>query len=261
MSADDSAQAGKAGADGLRHLFIEERLKFLLPNWLYFPFKIHQEARRLEPELGLLREIVPPGCTAIDVGANRGLYSYALCRYAAKVEAFEPNPAMVIFTRAKARRRTRVHAVALSNRDGTAPFYIPQTRKGTHAHLIGSLGNRHQADAIVQVDVPVATLDSFGFDNVGFIKIDVEGAELDVLEGARRTIMRDRPILLAELLIQPVPDALTEIAKVESEYGYVATIRRNNEWQLARVALSDPKRPPQSQNVLFRPRENAAARG
>src|SRR4030095_8600212 len=64
----------------LMKLSVEDRVKNLLPAWLYYPYKIGREARAVEPELRILRKFVPVGCTAIDVGANRGSYSWALAR-------------------------------------------------------------------------------------------------------------------------------------------------------------------------------------
>jgi len=247
------------GAASLKNLFIEDRLKLLLPSWVYFRFKISQESRRSEPELAALHELVRPGCTAIDVGANRGLYSYALSAIAARVEAFEPNPAMVIFTRSKARRRTHVHDVALSNCEGTAPFYIPKTRTGSYAHLLGNLGNVHLAQDIKKIKARIATLDSFGFDNVGFVKIDVEGCELEVLEGARRTIARDRPNMIVELLTRPREEALAAIVHVESAYAYTSWIRRDGAWLPAQAVLREPHQTTRTNNVLFTPRDRVSA--
>ena len=51
----------------------------------------------------------------------------------------------------------------------------------------------------VDLSVPIRTLDSYGFENVGFIKIDVEGFELATLKGAARTLQTSRPKLLIEI--------------------------------------------------------------
>jgi FkbM family methyltransferase len=238
----------------MTRLSIEDRLKALLPGWLYYPHKIAKEARRNEPELAMLRALVRPGCTAVDVGANRGFYSYALASIAGRVEAFEPIPEMVAFNRAKARRNVRVHEIALSDREGRAPFYIPRTGEGGQAHLLGNLGNVHRTDDLDRIEVRLATLDSFGFEDVGFIKIDVEGSELDVVEGARRTIARDRPNLLIELLTRPDEDALAAIARIEAEYGYRALVVRAGERVDARPALERERATIRSKNVLFVPR-------
>ena len=107
-------------------LSVEDRIKNLLPAHLYYPYKISREAGAVEPELRMLHEFVPAGCTAIDVGANRGYYSWALASVAATVEAFEPNPVLARFARAKLGRRARLHEVALSDHAGVATLYVPR---------------------------------------------------------------------------------------------------------------------------------------
>src|SRR5262249_17294645 len=69
-------------------------------------------------------------------------------------------------------------------------------------------------------EVTVGTLDQFDLNNVRFIKIDVEGSERDVLAGARKTIKRDRPVLLLELLSGTYQDPGAETAAVCVDYGY-----------------------------------------
>src|SRR6476646_444396 len=107
-------------------LSLEDRVKNLLPARLYYPYKISQATRAVEPELAILHELVPIGCTAIDVGANRGYYSWALASVAASVEAFEPNPLLARFAQTKLGRRVRLHEVALSDHDGVATLYVPR---------------------------------------------------------------------------------------------------------------------------------------
>ncbi len=236
------------------HLPAEDRLKSWLPGWLYYPYKIAKEARRAEPELAILRELVPPGRTAVDVGANRGIYSYALSRIAARVEAFEPNPALARFVAGKLKRRVRVHAVALASRAGTGTLHVPNTDKGVPLHLLGSLGNVHATQDIARIEVPLATLDGFALADVGFIKIDVEGSELDVIAGAARTIARDRPHLLVELLNHPHRDPRAEVARIAEICDCVPWIvvgtRKLDAWRL----LDSPRRSYETNNVLFTPR-------
>src|SRR5207248_10305935 len=166
-------------------LSVEDRVKNLLPGRLYYPYKIRREGRGVEPELAMLRELVPAGCTAIDVGANRGYYSWALANIAASVEAFEPNPVLARFAQAKLGRKVRLHEVALSDHEGVATLYVPRRASGSSLHIIGNLGNVYTHDHVDEIQVRLATLDSYGFGNVGFLKIDVEGSEMEVLAGAR----------------------------------------------------------------------------
>src|SRR6202008_673039 len=78
-------------------------------------------------------------------------------------------------------------------------------------------------------DVVVGTLDGFALSEVRFIKIDVEGSENDVLNGARATIARDRPVLLLELLAGTYADPGADTAAVCESFGYDAFIVHKRE--------------------------------
>lgn len=235
-------------------LSLEDRVKNLLPAWLYYPYKIGREARSVEPELRILHELVPTGCTAIDVGANRGYYSWALCSVAATVEAFEPNPVLARFAQTKLGKRTRVHEVALSDHDGTATLYIPRRASGSSLHIIGNLGNIYPHDSVDEIQVRLATLDSYSFENVGFLKIDVEGSEMEVLAGARETIRINRPIMLIELLAGIHEDHLGRIEQIKKDFNYDAWIVIGREKFEAKRALAVMEARRKTSNILFTPR-------
>jgi len=235
-------------------LSVEDRLKLLVPARLYYRHKIAKEVHRYEPELAVLADIVRAGSTAIDVGANRGIYSYAMSSIAGQIEAFEPNPTLARFAAWKLGRRARLHRVALSNRMGRAVLHIPYSEKGEPLHLLANLQDSHRAMSIAQIEVELRTLDSFGFTNVGFIKIDVEGAEMDVIEGAARTISRDRPNLLVELFNYIHRDTLTEIERIERNFDYQSWIIIDGRRVNARHALDQRRDEVKSSNVLFMPK-------
>ena len=235
-------------------LSLEDRVKNLLPARLYYPYKISQEARAVEPELAILHELVPIGCTAIDVGANRGYYSWALASVAASVEAFEPNPLLAKFAKAKLGRKARVHEVALSDHGGTATLYIPRRASGSSLHITGNLGNVYPQKSVDQIQVRLATLDSYSFKNVGFIKIDVEGAEMEVLAGARETIRSNRPTMLIELLAGIHADHLARIEQIKSDFGYDAWIVIGRAKFEAKLALAEMESLRKTSNILFTPR-------
>lgn len=206
----------------------------------------------MEPELRMPHEIVPAGRRAIDVGANRGYYAYALSRIASEVEAFEPYPTIAQFARRKLPRSVRLREVALSNYSGSAKLRIPQCKGDIDIHTNATLKDvpveRH-----IEVDVRVSTIDQFDFDDVGFIKVDAEGSDMEVIEGARETIGRYRPNLMVELLTPFYKDPLRCIEQIETAMGYAAHIMVGGRLLDARGALRRFLPSIRTFNVVFTP--------
>jgi FkbM family methyltransferase len=193
----------------------------LMPSSLYYRRRIADEAVWGEHELDLLGEIVAPGGTAIDVGANQGFFAYAFSKIVDKVEAFEPNPDCAAFARRMLGARARVHEIALSNTSGTARFGVPISDQGIVLHLAGNLveaGDRRSPSRCFNVEV--RTLDSYAFKQVRAIKVDVEGSEMEVLRGGRETILRERPSLIVELLTGAHSDPIAVVEAICRIYGY-----------------------------------------
>jgi len=204
---------------------LREKLTMLLPPRAFYERRIADEIRSGEPELGLLAELVPRGGTAIDVGANQGFFAYALSKIADRVVAFEPNPDYARFARWMLRGRAELHELALSDSPGRATFYVPLSDEGTVLHFAGNLKKTHSQFCNVKTyDVEVRTLDSFGFDEVRMIKADVEGSEREVLDGARKTIARNRPVILLELLSGTHDDPHGYTASICKDFGYEAFV-------------------------------------
>jgi FkbM family methyltransferase len=203
----------------------EQLVTRLVPSSLYFRRRIADEATWGEHELWALNKFVRGGGTAIDVGANDGVFAFAFSKFVDQVEAFEPNPDYARFARRMLGRRARVHEVALSNKAGAAEFVVPVSEDGTVLHLGGSL--RRSADShgkTLRFDVAVRTLDSYEFESVRVIKVDVEGSEMEVLEGGRKTIQRHRPALIVELLTGTHADPIDLAEEICKTYGYAASI-------------------------------------
>jgi len=150
----------------------------------------------MEEELLSLEDLVARRQTAIDVGASIGLWSYKLAKLFRKVEAFEPILECAAEIKAYNAQNITVHDVALSSRDGFNEIHIP-IAKGELQYGIGTFGN--VAEHHKTIPVPLRTLDSYNFTNVAFIKIDVEGHELDVIKGAEITIAREKPSMVIEI--------------------------------------------------------------
>jgi FkbM family methyltransferase len=207
-------------------LSLKQRLTTrLVPSALYYRRRIADEAVWGEHELRALGSLAPRGGTAIDVGANDGVFAYAFSAFAHRVEAFEPNPDYALFARRMLRARARVHDVALSNSTDTAQFVVPIAEDGTVLHLGGSLRlSAPSQSKTLRFEVTVRTLDSYAFEDVRIIKIDVEGSELQVLEGGRETIERYRPALIVELLTGTHADPIELTESICRTYGYTSRL-------------------------------------
>src|SRR6202022_1062963 len=153
--------------------------------------------RTFEPEASFLLEQRWDRGTAIDIGANEGLYSYVLAKLFDRVEAFEPNEAASSDLRDYNSPKINLHGVALSRSEGERALHVPISA-GVVSSGYGSLEPKTlpPSEGITTQIVQTRTLDSYGFKDVAFIKIDVEGHELQVLDGATDTIARCRPIIL-----------------------------------------------------------------
>ncbi len=242
-------------------LSLREKLTLLMPPSLFYRRRIGEEAKTGEPELALLQEIVPRGGTAIDAGANQGIFAYALSAIADRVVAFEPNPDYAFFARWMLRGRAEVFEFALSDAPSRATFYVPLSDEGMVLHFAGNLKRTHsQFRNMKTYQVDVRTLDSFGFADVRFIKADVEGSEREVLDGARQTIARDRPALLLELLSGTHENPGAYAAAICDDFGYDAFIVQHGEKIAALPAIAALGKNTswgthiESRNVLFLPR-------
>ena len=160
---------------------------------------VARELRRGEPELRLLPDLVDPTRAAVDVGANRGVWTHQLAALCPRVYAFEPNPKMFAILDAARPANADARRIGLSDRTGVASLNVPRSRRGYSNQHASLEMNWSGAQAFGVVEVATARLDDLDLDPCGFIKIDVEGHEAAVVAGALELIARDRPTLLIEL--------------------------------------------------------------
>jgi len=147
----------------------------------------------------LVKHLVSPGAQVIDVGANFGLNTVVLAKQVGAtgvVLAIEP--LRVIFQQlcGNCFLNGLPNVITLHAAVGSEPSVIEMNPvnyflKGWNFgdNQVGSGGER----------VQLITLDSLGLPSVSFIKIDVQGSELDVLHGARQTISSGRPFIFIEI--------------------------------------------------------------
>jgi FkbM family methyltransferase len=193
-------------------------LRFRLP----LRYRVQSLIGALEPEIALLPELLQDrrGRVALDVGANVGIYAYALARLGMRVHAFEPQPycCTVVDAWAKAKGDVTVHNSGVGESEGDLTLHIPIV-DGTPVPTRASFQRLEQEQT--QLRVPVVTLDGIGISDVAFIKIDVEGFELQVLRGANRLLQEWRPILLVEIdRTRLEHSAFDELFLLLSGHGY-----------------------------------------
>ena len=152
------------------------------------------------PEAALIlwaESMVPPSAVLWDVGSHTGTWAILWGIRGHVVHAFEANHSMARLCNAGmilSGLAATCHAVAVCDHDGNAIFRNP-TIDGGGGSLVRLFG------ACLPIAVPAVSLDTWRAHDargVGFLKIDVEGGELDVLRGARRTIAACRPKILFE---------------------------------------------------------------
>lgn len=152
----------------------------------------------------------------IDAGANVGFYSLMLAaaRPDLEVVAFEPHPRLYRFLQANLRAngfdRVVAEPLALSNHEGTMPFYLSSSDMS--ASLEPGFDSHHAG----KVNVSVTTLDAYlarrggGVPDRFLLKVDVEGHEPAFFEGARGTLQRYQPDIVAECT-SPYPPETIEL--------------------------------------------------
>ena len=172
-------------------------------------------------EKALFEQELRPGMVAIDIGANVGYFTLLAARLvgpAGRVYAFEPEPNNFELLRRNVARNGYQNVAtvqtALSRRSGAQRLFKSNDNFGDHRLMHGPRGRSW-------IDVPVITLDEFfaGFagsePSVGFLKLDIQGAELAALQGARRLITASPPV---SLLTEFWPDGMRAFGDDPEEY-------------------------------------------
>jgi len=189
-------------------------------NRLAFNYWAFRLCGRAEPELLSIRSIVRNRASAIDIGANRGVWTYGMSRCFTRVYSFEANEEVAEDLVASRKSNINVEICGLSSREGEASLYIP-LRKGIQLTGWASLRSGNCPDTVTHLErkIRLKTLDSFGLSGVSFIKIDTEGHEVEVLRGAVKTFASNSPLALVEVMDtnrDEVEDYFTEIGYTET---------------------------------------------
>ena len=204
-----------------------DRVKSAVPDSLFYRLIAASFRVRTERRMLFVDEFVPRGSTAVDVGAWWGPWTYWTARRASTVWAFEPNPRLASFLARVVSPNVRVENVALSDRAGTGTLFAPRT---VGRDALATLSAAHSEPGAQTYDVPLRPLDDYGLEDVGFVKLDVEGHEFEVLKGAEETLARCGPTLLVEIDQALNDEPIGRIFDWLSSRGFEGRVRRNGAW-------------------------------
>lgn len=189
--------------------------------------------RKVEPEFLWIKQILDKDSVFMDVGANVGAYIFVLENHLKpeNIFAFEPN--LLLFRRLKRLfPKVNLYPVALSDISTVAEFKIPVIN-GEKIHTRGtlqtSIKEKNEEKTIIQ-KVEVKPLDDMVFGTaqtdrsilkkLDFIKIDVEGNEMQTLRGAKKTIKTFKPILMVEMEQRHHQEDLWTLISEIAGWGY-----------------------------------------
>lgn len=197
------------------------------PNDTFIGASLDAYGEWCEYEIDFLRKFIKPGDTVIDVGANIGTHAVAFSRMVGKggkVFAFEPQPRIFKILEANIQLNKLGNVFfsdkAISSYEIIVPLHIEELPPDDVKFNFGA--KSLFSDDLARMNGPaieITAIDAFASDlSPSLIKIDVEGMEADVIQGAIETIARCKPILYVE----NNGDDSTYIARALDQIGYRA---------------------------------------
>ncbi len=227
-----------------------EKIKHRHRFWRY-------ERRTERDSIQFIKSLDLQGATVLDIGANRGVFSYWLSKCVGgtgHVVAFEAQPELRSILsdveRWFLKANFDIRMVALSDSCGTTTFY--RAYAGHGGGSIESKSPEHIAEQAITVDMTTldAIQDSFPRP-VRFIKCDVEGHELSVFKGAANLLQSDKPIILVEIHQEQVES----VNQLLQEYGFTGSfISQNKRIPIDQFADHPYRRPEEiHRNYIFEP--------
>jgi FkbM family methyltransferase len=184
-----------ATADGPMHVFV---------NDFYVSRSLALYGEWSAEETQLFRQIVKPGYTVVEAGANIGSHSVALARACApgRLICFEPQPRVAQLLSANlvmnGCANAFVNACAVGAESGWAQIKNLDFSKEFNVGCAKLMTPQDDPEGSELVRMPLTRLDDWGLTGLNFLKIDTEGFELPVLQGAAGLIAQHRPIIYLE---------------------------------------------------------------
>ena len=199
-------------------ILANKKIEFFIKNlFLSEPYLLKKRAERFykkqtEREICYLPNLINKSLASVDIGVYRGVYSYFLSKESEYVYAFEANPLLIKKLKKgfQKYKNITIENLAVSSSQGFTNLKIPfrnQNIDYSDYEELYQLGTAtiHQENSLSNTkfhsfEVKKINLDEYNFNHkIGFIKIDVEGHELDIITGAEKLILENKPNLLVEI--------------------------------------------------------------
>lgn len=245
---------------------VKTAAKVVLPKKLSWRLQIRKHISQEEPEISVAKYFCNLSEIALDIGANHGVYAVALSKCSGQVVAVEPNPILAARLKRFLPQSVRVLEFAASNEDGECEFFIPMQGE-RDIDTRGSVeqgANEGFAQRTVRVKKGRLDAQPLGDRPVGFIKIDVEGHELNTLEGLTGIIKRSQPAIVVESEFRHHPESPQNVFDFLLGLGYSGyfihrgRLRSTSEFSVAQFQaesavknFSGEKSPDYINNFLF----------
>jgi len=188
-----------------------------------------------EPELRVVKYLVKPGDTVIDIGANVGVYTKILSELVGlegQVYSIEPFPSTfeILCYNVRKLRLDNVEPinVAISDSESIVTMALPYDSSGAETHYRAAvITNPEKKDKTKATNVQTTTIDSrflSTVETISFIKCDVEGHELACIKGAAKFLTRSKAAWLIEISGEPddMNSAAYNVFKIFHDWGYSA---------------------------------------
>ena len=183
-------------------------------------------------EVDYVKSVIKPGDTVLDIGANIGFFTIIMADLigeTGKSYSFEPlERNFKLLERSvkenKFNDRSKIEHAAISENQGTLELISPSETLNLGGAFLKT-GTTEVPPGHIAENVPVIKLDDYSIKRpVNFIKIDVEGAELLALRGAKKILTEDKPVIMAEInppQLEKVSNCTsTEFINEMTCYGY-----------------------------------------
>ena len=205
---------------------LKKYIEKLLPVRYQLPLRYFyaQKANKLDAEMAYVSNLLKEKRRFLDIGANIGIYSFHFKKIFKSVDAFEPLKEISYRLKHFENESLKVHNCALSNKRGEFQIYIPHLS----GKAVASLASLEKRDGDCEIrNVKVEKIDNYDFDDVDLIKIDVEGHEEYVIQGARNVIKRNMPILIVEIEQRHLKKQIDEVFQSILKLNYIGFFLQN----------------------------------